>query len=161
VSGVALMDPSPLRSSHACASFGRRFLSSAFMLGRFIGSFPLGYMGDRLGRKPVLYLGLITTVIFGVVSDSLRSSWCEQVVIVLDGLQYSYLSLLGVYQMKASKIRHRDTADGGPSFVSSPGVWHGRQLDGGGGRAAVHGHVQRRCGHIQDGTDGGRWFGMH
>jgi MFS family permease len=43
------------------------------MLGRFIGGFPLGYMGDRLGRKPVLYVGLLSTIIFNMVGTVPRS----------------------------------------------------------------------------------------
>lgn len=42
------------------------YLSSAFMFGRLVGSYFWGYVADRYGRLPVLYVGLCSIAIFSV-----------------------------------------------------------------------------------------------
>ena len=38
------------------------YLGSGYFIGNFIGSFWWGWVSDRLGRRPVLLLGVITTI---------------------------------------------------------------------------------------------------
>ena len=39
---------------------------SVFMLGRLVSSYPLGLLSDRVGRRPVIELGLLSCVVFQI-----------------------------------------------------------------------------------------------
>lgn len=48
----------------AKTGFYAGYLGSAYMLGRFVGGYPLGRVADFFGRKPVVVSGLLSIALF-------------------------------------------------------------------------------------------------
>lgn len=61
------------------AGYYAGYLSSAFMIGRFAGSYLWGRIADRYGRLPVMYLGLVSTglllIAFGLSTSYFWAVW--------------------------------------------------------------------------------------
>ena len=46
------------------AGFYAGYIMSTFMVGRIISSYPLGILSDKLGRRPIVELGLWSCIVF-------------------------------------------------------------------------------------------------
>ncbi|MEO1764693.1 MAG: MFS transporter, partial [Cyanobacteria bacterium J06629_18] len=76
----------PYAKQFGLNDFQASLLSTAYALPQFIGTPILGRLSDRLGRKPLLVISLLGTVLSGIVAAVTPVAWLLYVARIFDGL---------------------------------------------------------------------------
>ncbi|MDY6901931.1 MAG: MFS transporter [Cyanobacteriota bacterium] len=76
----------PYAKQFGLNDFQASLLSTAYALPQFIGTPILGRLSDRLGRKPLLVISLLGTVVSGIVAAVTPIAWLLYVARIFDGL---------------------------------------------------------------------------
>ena len=76
----------PYAKQFGLNDFQASLLSTAYALPQFIGTPILGRLSDRLGRKPLLVISLLGTVLSGIVAAITPMAWLLYVARIFDGL---------------------------------------------------------------------------
>ena len=84
IMGDEVFQDTMLDSSGGSSSSG--LLAGAVFLGMLLGGLTVGTMGDRMGRKPMLLLGLICNSISGVLSAFAQNVYILSLLRLLAGV---------------------------------------------------------------------------
>lgn len=76
----------PYAKQFGLNDFQASLLSTAYALPQFIGTPILGRLSDRLGRKPLLVISLLGTVLSGIVAAVTPVAWLLYLARIFDGL---------------------------------------------------------------------------
>jgi MFS family permease len=87
------------------AGYYAGWITGAFMLGRFLTSYKWGVISDRIGRKPVLLLGITSVLVFSLAFGLSTSLWFAIVSRFLLGLGNG---IVGVSKTCISEICGKD-----------------------------------------------------
>ena len=68
------------------AGYVSGYIASAFMLGRLLSSFHWGHVADKIGRKPVMYVGCSSLCIFSFLFGCSANIWMALLSRFLMGL---------------------------------------------------------------------------
>ncbi len=76
----------PVLPSYADSSSLQGAIYAAYFLGAFISTLPAGILSDRIGRVPLIRLGLIITVISGILLSCISSPFPVLGIRFLEGI---------------------------------------------------------------------------
>ena len=114
-----------LTDDDRAAGFYAGFVMTAFMLGRMVGSFPLGHMSDRIGHRPIIELGLLSCIVpqlaFGVAPSFRLALGARFVMGLLNGI-------IGVSKAWIPELCRKEDQALAMSLVS--GMWGVGQIAG-------------------------------
>ncbi|EFJ06074.1 hypothetical protein SELMODRAFT_431014 [Selaginella moellendorffii] len=82
-------------------------IASGYMVGRTATGFAWGYMADHHGRKPVIFCGMLSLIVFNALFGVSTSVWMAFITRFLLGAGNGLFAILAVYATEISSIEHR------------------------------------------------------
>jgi predicted MFS family arabinose efflux permease len=76
----------PYAKQFALSDFQASLLTTAYAISQFFGTPILGKLSDRMGRKPILIISLLGTVIANLLASISNTAWLLYTARILDGL---------------------------------------------------------------------------
>jgi predicted MFS family arabinose efflux permease len=102
----------PYAKQFGLNDFQASLLTTAYALPQFIGTPILGRLSDRLGRKPLLVVSLLGTVLAGIVAAITPVAWLLYVARILDGLTGGNTSIARAVVSDITNVEQRARAFG-------------------------------------------------
>ncbi|XP_019447333.1 PREDICTED: protein ZINC INDUCED FACILITATOR 1-like [Lupinus angustifolius] len=106
------------------------YLGSSFMLGRALTSIMWGTIADRIGRKPVLIIGVISVVIFNPLFGLSTSFWMAIIMRFLLGSLCGVLGTIKAYVSELFREEHQAIGFSTVTAASGLGIIIGPALGG-------------------------------
>ncbi len=102
----------PFAKQFGLSDFQASLLTTAYAASQFIGTPVLGRLSDRLGRKPLLILSLLGTVLANVTASLATVAWLVYCARVVDGLTGGNTSIARAVISDTTDLEQRPKAFG-------------------------------------------------